>query len=117
MLSCVFRFKLPEISSSLVLKDLARSFEIAKPVSWIAPPVWDLDKVLFALRSAPFEPLEAASLRDLTKKTLFLVSLATAKCVGELQTISQGRQVWRGPAALLFTRIHGYDRVCLESPP
>ena len=28
------------------------------------------------------------SLRDLTRKVLFLVSLATARCVGELQAVS-----------------------------
>ena len=36
-----------------------------------------------------FEPLSNASLRDLTRKTLFLVALATAKRVGELQALSR----------------------------
>ena len=40
------------------------------------------------LRSS-FEPLSSASLRDLTRKTLFLISLATAKRVGELQALSR----------------------------
>ena len=33
-------------------------------------------------------PLESCSLRDLTRKTLFLLSLATARRVGELQAVS-----------------------------
>ena len=37
--------------------------------------------------SSKYEPLESQSLRTLTKKTLFLVALATAKRVGELQAL------------------------------
>ena len=88
MLSAVFRHRLPEISTSSVLRDLLRSFEISRLSHGLSPPSWDLDKVLGALRVAPFEPLESASLRDLTKKVLFLVALATAKRVGELQALS-----------------------------
>ena len=61
ILSAVFKSILPEISSSLVLHDLLRSFHIEAP----GP--------LHGLR------LFATSLRDLTRKTLFLISLATAK--------------------------------------
>ena len=39
--------------------------------------------------SSLFEPLENASLRALIKKTLFLVSLATAERAGELQALSK----------------------------
>ena len=51
-------------------------------------PPWDLLRVLESLRGPPFEPLSSASLRDLSCKVLFLVSLATARCVGELQEVS-----------------------------
>ena len=88
MLSTVFRWKLHEISTSPVLRDLLRSFSINNPVPNKIYPRWDLSKVLQALSSAPYEPLGAASFRDLTKKTLFLIALATAKRVGELQAIS-----------------------------
>ena len=37
---------------------------------------------------APFEPLESSSLCDFTRKVLFLVALATARRVGELQAVS-----------------------------
>ena len=46
MLAAVFKFPLPEISSSPVLKDLVRSFEISAPRPIFPPPPWDLDKVL-----------------------------------------------------------------------
>ena len=41
------------------------------------------------LRGPPFGPLSSCSLRDLTQKVLFLVSLATARRVGELQAVSR----------------------------
>ena len=53
------------------------------------PPSWDLDKVLHYLMSSAYEPLESQGLCTLTKKTLFLVALATAKRVGELQALSR----------------------------
>ena len=54
----------------------------------IRPPAWDLLKVLNYLRSSVSEPLFNSSLRDLTRKTTFLVALATAKRVGEIQALS-----------------------------
>ena len=48
-------------------------------------PNWDLDIVLKALCLPPFEPLARANFRALSKKTIFLVALATAKRVSELQ--------------------------------
>ena len=88
LLSAVFKSILPEISSSPVLQDLLRSFQIEAPIREVRPPSWDLPTVLNFLRSSSFEPLSDASLRDLTRKTLFLISLATAKRVGELQALS-----------------------------
>ena len=89
MLSLTFRSKLPKIATSPVLSDLLRSFAIQRPRSVVSPPSWDLDKVLRFLLGNPFEPLREASFKDMTKKVLFLVSLATAKRVGELQALSR----------------------------
>ena len=88
MLAAVFKFPLPEISSSPVLKDLIRSFEISAPRPIFPPPPWDLDKVLEFLSGPPFEPLARASFLDKTKKALFLLAMATAKRVSELQALS-----------------------------
>ena len=88
MLSAVFKLKIPLISNSPVLRDLLRSFEIVRPVRALRPPLWDVLKVLDSLRKPPFEPLESVPFRELTRKVLFLVSLATAKRVGELQALS-----------------------------
>ena len=88
MLSGVFRSVLPELSSHFVLRDLLRSFrlECALPASRVPPR--DLSLVLSFLRGPSFEPLSSCSLRDLTRKVLFLLSLAVARRVGELQALS-----------------------------
>ena len=88
MLAYVFRLKLPEISSSHILKELIKSFASESKKRTVLPPSWDLNKVLATLMAPPFEPLRETTLRNLTKKTLFLLALATVKRVGEIQAIS-----------------------------
>ncbi len=44
--------------------------------------------MLRALQIAPFEPLQSADLKILSKKTLLLVALASIKRVGDLQAFS-----------------------------
>ena len=88
MLSVVFRFVLPELSSHFVLRGLLHSFRLERPLSSSRVPPWDLSLVLSFLPGPPFEPLSSCSLRDLTRKVLFLLSLATARRVGELQALS-----------------------------
>ena len=89
VLSAVFSFRLPSFSDDPSLRSLLHSFAIERPRSPGGPPSWDLDKVLHHLMSSAYEPLESQGLRTLTKKTLFLVALATAKRVGELQALSR----------------------------
>ena len=88
VLSAVFRFHLPSLSSDPVIRDLLRSFRLSSAKRVLRPPAWDLSKVLTYLVSPAFEPLSQASFRSLTLKTLFLLALATAKRVGELQALS-----------------------------
>ena len=89
MLSVVFRSALSLISSVPVLRDLLWPFKVEVPPQPLRPPDWNLSLVLCYLTSLVFEPLHLSSLRNLTKKDLFLVALATAKLVGELQVISR----------------------------
>ena len=88
MLSAVFRFHLPSLSSDPVLRDLLCSFKLSSAERVLRPRAWDLAKVLRYLNSSHFEPLSQASLRSLSQKALFLLALATAKRVGELQALS-----------------------------
>ena len=84
MLSGVFHFVLPHF----VLRDLLRSFRLERPLPSSRVPPWDLSRVLAFLRGPPFEPLPSCSLRDLIRQVLFLISLATARRVVELQAVS-----------------------------
>ena len=56
----------------------------------------------FSSWGAPFEPLVSCSLRDLTRKLLFLLSLATARRVGELQAVAADVSFSRGNAFLSY---------------
>ena len=87
MLSSVFRHLDLDITGSQDLHDIVRSFSIQVPRRTVQAPSWDLDLVLKALCGAPYEPLGLADFRALTKKTLFLVALATAKRVSELHAV------------------------------
>ena len=51
-------------------------------------PKWDLPLVLRHLKDAPYEPLEAASLEHLSKKTAFLLALASGRRRSELHAFS-----------------------------
>ena len=86
MLTSVYRYKGRDFSSSITLHDIIRSYNKEDEKKTISTPNWDLDIVLRHLQTyEDYEPLEQISLRNLTKKTLFLISLATAKRVSELQ--------------------------------
>ena len=89
MLSGVFHFILPELSFHFVLHDLLRSFRLERPLPSSHVPPWGLLLVLCFLRGPPFEHLSSCSLWDLTQKVLFLLSLATARRVDELQAVSR----------------------------
>ena len=106
MLSAVFKSVLPEISTSPVLHDLLRSFQAEAPIREVRPPSWDLNVFFFFfffffLRSSSFEPLSTISLRDLTRNT-FLLSLATANRVSEIQALSRHVSFSSSAAGLSF---------------
>ena len=88
ILSTVFiMFKLHEFGDHHVVRDLIRPFAIECP----HPPMplsWEFDIVLKHLMSSTYESLESIDFRTLYKKT-FLLALATAKRVGELQAPSK----------------------------
>ena len=88
-LSTVFCFKLPELGEHHVLRDLIWSFAIERPYHPPMSPSWDLDVVLWHFMSSAYEPLESVSLKTFSKKTLFLLALATVKRVGEIQALSR----------------------------
>ena len=84
----MFRFHLTSLSLNPVFRDLLRSFRLSSAERVLRPPAWDLSTVLTYFVSPAFVPLSQASFRALTLTTLFLLALATAKRVGELQALS-----------------------------
>ena len=71
-----------------MIRDLLRSFRLSSAERVLRPPAWDLSMVLTYFVPPALEPLSQASFRALTLTALFLLALATAKRVGELQALS-----------------------------
>ena len=84
------------------MRDLLRSFRLSSGERGLRPPAGDLSRVLQYLISPVFEPLSQAPFRALTLKTLFLLALATAKRVGELQAFSSIVTFVGGDACLSY---------------
>ena len=77
-----------DFGSHPVLSELIKSFAIQRPVDRSLAPKWDLAFVLSHMCKAPFEPLDKASLFYLSVKTVFFVTLATARRVSEVHALS-----------------------------
>ena len=77
------------ISQNQDISDVIKSFVLERPTVKKASIAWNVDVVLKYLCSDKFEPLDKIPLEELTKKTLFLLALALAKRVSELQALSK----------------------------
>ena len=56
-------------------------------------PEWDLSTVLKSLNQCPYEPLQSASAKDLTVKTVFLIAIASGKRCSELHALATGNHI------------------------
>ena len=89
MLSHTLAFnKAVKTCSDPTISELIRAFELKRPVSRSLTPKWDLACVLWSLTKAPYEPLDQATLQFLTWKTVFLLTLASAKRRSEIHALS-----------------------------
>ena len=77
----------PSLSSSTI-SDLIRGVNASQASHPRRMPLWDLSLVLAFLRSDPFRPQNNPSLRLLTLKACFLVTLATAFRSCEVHALS-----------------------------
>ena len=77
-----------DISHDKDLTSLIKSFSIERPVSQRDVPRWDIMVVMRHLMKPPYEPMNMSSLANLTRKTAFLIMLATAKRNSEIWTFS-----------------------------
>lgn len=53
-------------------------------------PEWDLESVLSSLQKKPFEPMRKASLKLVTYKTVFLISIACFRRCSDIQSLQLG---------------------------
>ena len=117
MLASMLRHLDFDISHNQDLSDIIRSFQIETPKR-SKNLQWNLDVVLKHLTSNKFEPLDHTSLLNLTKKTIFLLALATAHRVSELQGLS--RKVGFSSEGALISWRHSFraknDTKCKSLP-
>ena len=92
MLSHTLSFRKSTACAEPMISELIRAFEIRRPVTRSLAPKWDLACVLWSLTKAPYEPLDQASLQLLTWKTVFLLTLASAKRRSEI-TLCQWKNI------------------------
>ena len=88
------------VSLHPVLSSLIKSFRQARVPTRPQVPEWDLSRVLAHLRSSVYVPPRWDTVEDrmrCTRKTVFLLALATANRRGELQALS------RDPRDLIFS--------------
>ena len=74
--------------STQLFTNLIKSYYRDKPVSSRVLHPWNLSVVLDSLKRFPFEPLSVATIKILTLKTVFLISLATGRRRSEIRAIS-----------------------------
>ena len=87
-LNSVLALKGRDLAASREITTLLRSFARSVNPVELRPPAWDVSLVLQSLTGAPYEPLRTCEERFLAQKTLFLLALASAKCIGELHALS-----------------------------
>ena len=66
------------------ISDMITSMELQRPRNTPVLPQWDLGIVLKALSKPPYEPLREVSLKHLTLKTVFLITMASVGMCSEL---------------------------------
>lgn len=77
-----------DISINQDLNNLIKGFSIERPITHRQIPRWDLNIVLRHIMREPYEPMATSSIASLTKKTAFLLTLATAKRNSEVWAFS-----------------------------
>ena len=107
-LNSVLALKGRDLASSREITTLIRSFSrLVDPVE-LRPPAWDVSLVLQSLTGAPYEPLQTCEERFLAQKTLFLLALASAKRISELQALSYRVSHTRNWGEVSFSFVTGF---------
>ena len=89
---------------AMLLRNLSRSVDHVE----LRPPAWDVSLVLQSLTGAPYEPLRTCEEHFLAQKTLFLLTLASAKRIGELHALSYHVSRTRNWDEVSFSYVTGF---------
>ncbi|XP_071501562.1 uncharacterized protein [Diadema antillarum] len=94
------------VSSSIMLMRLMKSFFLNKPNRKMLSPTWSLPKVLQALARPPYEPMQEATLKELTIKTFFLVEASSGQRQSSIHALSSetGHLCWEKNKVRLLPR-------------
>ena len=107
-LNSVLALKGWDLASSREITMLLRSFSRSIDPVKLRPPAWDVALVLQSLTGAPYEPLRTGDERFLAQETLFLLALASAKCIGELHALSYHVSHARNWVEVSFSFVPGF---------
>ncbi len=83
-----------DLSEDPYLNALISNFSIERPFQRKTYSSWDLLKVLKSLMEKPYEPLTTTSLANITRKTVFLLLLASGLRRNELHAIDVNKTVY-----------------------
>ena len=107
-LNSVFALKGMNLVDSRPISMLIRNFSKSARPQELRPPAWNVTLVLQSLTRAPYEPLRTSDERFLAQKTLFLLTLASAKRIGELHALSHRVSHSRDLGEISFTFVVGF---------
>ena len=107
-LNSVLVLKGRDLAASREITTLLRSFARSVNPVELRPPALDVSLVLQSLTGAPYEPLRTCGERLLAQKTLFLLALASAKCIGELHALSYRVSHTRDWGEVSFAFVTGF---------
>ena len=75
-----------------------------RPTQRVSVPPWNLDTVLDYLKSRPSEPMRDSTLKYVTLKTAFLVTLASGRRCSEVHALSASSTVFSRTGVTLILR-------------
>ncbi len=106
-INSVWVYNKRSLNTSYEITSLLKSFSAERPRTVNTFPKWDVALILRTLNQAPYEPLHSASPLHLTRKTVFLLLLASARRVSDIHAIDPRRTVVK-PEAIILQPILGY---------
>jgi hypothetical protein len=97
-----------------LINDLMKNLTRERPRNITVYPKWDLGIVLTELTKKPYEPINETNIKPLTKKTLFLLLLASGARRGEVHAIDPlrtlelhgGKTMWLRPKIDFVAKNH-----------